>query len=196
MSSDDVAEYHRLFERGPGQVAGEWTPRYMYDVATPRALRRAAPDARLLVMLRDPIERFRSGVVHRLSRGPDRSWEMSAADAIERGRYARQLRRLLALYDERAILVLQYEKCREDPSEQYARTLRFLGLEEGFEPKAFHRQRGTTMEGRKAELWPDLRDAVRATLEPDVEALRSLVPELELELWPNFAHLAAPGAPR
>ena len=54
----DARAYHELFRRPRGRLAGEWTPRYMYDAHTPALLRRAAPDARLLVMLRDPDRAF------------------------------------------------------------------------------------------------------------------------------------------
>ena len=46
-------------------------------------------------------------------------------------------------------------------------------------------------EPEPAPLWPDLEAALHTALDPDVEALRALVPELDLTLWPNFAHLAA-----
>jgi hypothetical protein len=189
MRDEDVAAYHDLFPRRRGDVVGEWTPAYMGDVATPRLLHRAAPDARLLVLLRDPIERFRSGVMHRLSRAPERSFELSANDAIERGRYATQIERLREYYDDDRILVLQYERCRSDPLGQYARTLRFLGLPDDHEPIGIDEAKGTTMESRKMELWPDLQAALRSALEPEVERLRTLVPDLDLGLWKNFSHL-------
>jgi hypothetical protein len=191
MLDADIARYHRLFPRSQGELAGEWTPRYMRDVWTPRLLQRAAPDARLLVLLRDPIERYRSGVPHRLTRTPQRRREALATDGVERSRYAVQLRRLRAFFDEEQILVLQYEKCRLDPVGEYRRTLRFLGVETDYVPEELDRPRGTTMESKKEPLWPDLTEALRAALEPDVERLRDLVPGLRLELWPNFAHLAA-----
>jgi Sulfotransferase domain len=190
MDDADIAAYHDLFPRSAGQISGEWTPRYMGDVQTPRLLKRVAPDARLLVLLRDPIERFRSGMIHRLTRAPQRSWELSAADAIERGRYARQLDRLRLFFEDDRILVLQYEKCRAEPSGEYARTLRFLGVADDFAPTAFEEQKGTTMAARKQELWPDIETALRLTLEPEVERLRTMVPGIDLGLWPNFSHLA------
>lgn len=186
----DVAEYHALFRRDPGQVAGEWTPRYMRDFWTPPLLRRAAPEAKLLVMLRDPIERYRSGVVHKLSRTPDRRAEAVAGDGIERGRYALQMRRLLAHFDRERIFVLQYERCREDPHGEYTRTLRFLGVDDPPEPPDFERPRGTTTAPQKTELWPDFHEAMRTALEPDIAALPELAPEIDLALWPNFSHLA------
>ena len=187
MRDDDVARYHDLFPREEGQVAGEWTPRYMSDAWTPRLLRRAAPGARLLVMLRDPIERYRSGVAHRIATEPDRPLELIAADAVERGRYAAQLARLHEHFAAERILVLQYERCRADPVGEYRRTLRFLEVDEGHDPEAIERARGTTMEARKDPLWPDIEAALRQVLEPDVERLAELVPHLDVELWPHFA---------
>jgi hypothetical protein len=190
MTDADVAEYHGIFRRKPGQMAGEWTPRYMADAWTPRLIHRAAPEAKLLVLLRDPIERFRSGVQHQQSRKPGRAAEANTTDSIERGRYATQLERLYAYYDESRVLVLQYERCRADPVAEYRRTLRFLGVDEDFPPPDFDRTRGTSMASEKAELWPDFKDALRVTLQPEIERLRQLVPQLDLSLWPNFAHMA------
>ena len=73
LTDADVAEYHDRFPRKPGQIAGEWTPRYMHDFWTPRLIARAAPEAKLLIMFRDPIERFRSGVPHRSAGRPTRA---------------------------------------------------------------------------------------------------------------------------
>ncbi len=194
LRAEDIAGYHELFRRKRGQVAGEWTPRYMSDVWTPRLLCRAAPEAKILVLLRDPVERYRSGLVHRLTRAPERRREMLAADAIERGRYASQLERLRRCFAPERMLVLQYERCREEPAEQYRRTLRFLGVEEDHTVD-FERPRGTTTEAKKDPMWPELRDALRTTLRPEVAALAALVPDLDLSLWPNFADLAPADAP-
>ena len=126
-------------------------------------------------MFRDPIERFRSGVPHRLSRSADEHMVEVIGDAIDRGRYASQLRRVLAWHDRSRILILQYERCRAQPAAEYRRTLQ--------------QQRGTTQQAVKTPLWDDLVDGLRATFEPEVAALARLAPEIDLALWPNFAHL-------
>jgi hypothetical protein len=191
----DIARYHELFPREPGEIVGECTPRYMRDVWVPPLLRRAAPDARMIVMLRDPIERYRSGVLHRLTRTPQRRPETLAADAIERGRYALQLERLRRFFPDEQILVLQYEQCRADASAEYRRTLRFLGVDDDHEPQQVERPRGTTTAALKELLWPELYRALQAAFEPEVERLASLVPRIDLTLWPNFAHLQTGEAP-
>jgi hypothetical protein len=191
LTDADVAAYHERFPRRPGEIAGEWTPRYMHDFWTPRLIARAAPEAKLLIMFRDPIERFRSGVPHRLSRTPDGRIATVTADAIERGKYATQLERVLASHDAERILILQYEKCVADPPAQYRRTLAFLGVDPDHVHEGFQQRRGTTQAAKKQPLWDDLMDGLRATLEPEVARLAELAPEVDIALWPNFAHLAA-----
>ncbi len=194
MGDEDVARYHALFPNEPGMITGEWTPRYMYDFWTPRLIRRAAPDARILVLLRDPIERYRSGVPHQTGFTPKRGDAAIAADAAQRGRYATQLRRVLAHFDAEQVLVLQYERCARDPLQEYARTLRFLGVSDDFEPSGVRELRGRTRESEKEPLWPDLLEELHDTLDQEALDLQALVPDLDLSLWPNFAHLAAAGA--
>jgi hypothetical protein len=191
LTEADIAEYHARFPRKPGQIAGEWTPRYMHDFWTPRLIARAAPDAKLLIMFRDPIERFRSGVPHRIGRTPDARMEAVTADAIERGKYATQLRRVLACHDAEKLLILQYEKCVAEPAAQYRRTLEFLGVDPDHVHEGFQEQRGTTQAAKKKPLWDDLMDGLHATLDPEVARLAELTPEIDVSLWPNFAHLAA-----
>ena len=37
-------------------------------------------------------------------------------------------------------------------------------------------------------------DALRAVLEPEVARLAELTPEIDVSLWPNFAHLRSENA--
>ena len=193
MTDEDIERYHYKFPRREGELVGEWTPRYMHDFWTPRVIRRAAPDAKLLVLFRDPIERFRSGVPKERTVPRVRTFDMVVSDAIERGRYATQLSRLREEHPDAQILVLQYEKCVADPVAQYRRTLRFLGADADQPPPDFERRRGRSQAKNKTELWPDLAEALRATLEPEVERLAAAEPEIDVSLWPNFGHLAGAG---
>ena len=85
-----VDRYHGWFPRPPGTTTGEWTPDYFFFPWVAPLLTRAAPEARLLLLVRDPIDRFRSGLAHQKRMGtPDSS--SSVADAMERGFYHRAL---------------------------------------------------------------------------------------------------------
>jgi hypothetical protein len=219
LTDADIAAYHEQFPRRDGTLSGEWTGRYMFDAWTPPLLRRAAPDAKLLVMLSDPIERYRAIFAERLARHGARE-TFFMADVVDRRSFGAQLARLRRFYEPERILVLQFERCRADPAGQYRRTLEFLGVRDtSFLPRrlahgggagelsrpvasllrlAGRRRRVTErLAGRpldeppQAPLWPDLEAALHTALDPDVKALRELAPALDLALWPNFAHLVA-----
>jgi hypothetical protein len=181
----DCDRYARYFPRPAGAVVGEWTPAYMIDFWTPELLARAAPDARLLVLLRDPIERFRSGLAHTEAasgRGPT---HRDVAGAFQRGLYAQQVRRVLEATPRDRVLILQYEACRGDGAGQLSRTFRFLGLPDvALDPGRIGREVNPTT-SRKLDLSPTMHGALIDAYAVDIEQLRSLVPELDLTLWPT-----------
>jgi len=185
MTDADVRRYHEIFARNRRSrlVYGEWTPRYSYDAWVPRLLARAAPDAKLLFMVRDPVERFRSGLAHQLHVAPHRRKPVAANDGIDRGRYATQLKRLHEFFPREQVLVIQYEQCRQDPVAQYARTMSFLGVDPAFSPGDFFELQGATTGPKKLTLWPDLEEALRETYAPEYAELEVLAPDLDLSLW-------------
>ena len=195
MTDADIRRYHEAFPRPPGDIAGEWTPRYMRDIWTPRLIPRAAPEARILVIFRDPVERYRSGVLHTLSRRPGRNATYLATDAVERGRYALHLKRVFDYFDRDQVLILQFERGLAEPLEHYHRTLEFIGLPPDHVPTDLTRTRGTPQSPQKEPFWEDFKTELARELEPDIHELLELVPEIDASLWPNFAHLAGGGKP-
>jgi len=180
-----VESYHRLFPRPAGAVAGEWTPEYAFHFWAPPLLKRAAPDARLLIILRDPIERFRSGLTHTLTY--HRGGASVVQEAFERGLYHQQLRRVLEHFDRDRLLVLQLERCREDPQGEARRTYEFLGLDDpGFAPSELYRTIGPT-QMPKIELHEHELDALRSAYRDDVLRLAETFPEVDLSLWTTLA---------
>jgi Sulfotransferase family len=190
---DLAARYARLFPRPPDKLTGEWTPGYMADFWTPALLRAAAPDARLLVMLRDPVERYRSALafVGRRAAEGEGLRPASLREATWRGFYYEQLRRVLELYPREQVLVLQYERCAAEPIAEMERTCRFLGLRSRRRPS----ERLLSREGPAKQGGRPLEEATRCELtalyREEVRRLVELVPEIDLTLWPNFRELAA-----
>jgi hypothetical protein len=182
---DDIAaEYASLFPRSPGKVIGEWTPRYLADFWAVPLIRKAVPDARILVMLRDPVDRYRSAMAW-LSRSED--WESQGilawiSDATWRGLYYQQLRRVFDLFPREQVLVLQFERCVSEPIAEMERTWRFLGLEPPSSPpdRLFkHKQAGRTIPKLTSQVAEELAERYRE----DALRLAELCPEIELSLW-------------
>ena len=180
----DVEEFHRWFPRPHGSITGEWTPEYLAYPWVAPLLAQAAPDAKLLVLVRDPIDRFRSGSAFRLSMGaPDTS--LTVADAVRQGVTARWLRWYLRFFPSDQVLVQQYEQCRADPEGQLAVTYYFLGLDP-YRPADVRREVNVGARA-KVEFDPAAEARLVDVYREDVSDLARLVPTLDLSLWPSFA---------
>jgi len=186
---DDVARYYGWFPRGAGTITGEWTPDYVAYPWVPEILARAAPDARLLVLVRDPIERFRSGLAHLLREGAPRR-AATTAEAVERGFYHRALVPWWERFGKDRVLVLQYERCVADPAGNLAATYRFLGLDPGHRPATLQRPVSVTGDAKIA-LDPEVRRRLADLYADDVSNLAAAVEGLDLRLWADFAGVAS-----
>lgn len=184
-SDADIAAYHAYFARPDGMRAGEWTPGYMLDPWAPPLLRRAAPDAKLLVLLRDPVERFRSGrtlAENRLTVGA--SPRAAANAGFQRGIYVDQLLRLWKAFPREETLVLQFERCVRDPAGELRRTFAFLGLDPAAADAIDVAKVVNESRGPKVELTLDQQTTLIARYAPENRRLAALLgDDLDLSLW-------------
>jgi hypothetical protein len=142
----DYGAYHARFDWSGPAIRGEATPIYAY---WPGALERIAvynPAIKLVLMLRDPVERAWSHWRMEHDRGVETepfAWcvrrgrqRLFAAEPwghhreysyVERGFYGDQVERLFALFPRQQVLLLQADDLRADPQGVLARLNRFLG---------------------------------------------------------------------
>jgi hypothetical protein len=184
-----LARYAAFFPRPEGGITGEWTPGYLIDFWTPALLAEAAPRARVLILLRDPVERMRSGLTHQLSTSRAPLTDRDIQGAFQRGLYAPQLRRVLSAFPAEQVFIGQYEACRADPAGQLARTFDFLGLARHELDPATLRGEVNPTTGPQFEPSAALRKALREGYAPDLDQLTGLVPGLDLSLWPTAREL-------
>ncbi|WP_312163907.1 sulfotransferase domain-containing protein [Phenylobacterium sp.] len=145
-AAPDYEPYHAQFDWTGEAIRGEATPIYLY---WPRCLERIAAynsDVRLIVMLRDPVERAWSHWRMETSRGAEMqpfSWCIRQGrrrlfDAepwgahrefsyVERGFYGEQIERLYGLFPREQVLLLQADDLRRDPNTALGRVSDFLG---------------------------------------------------------------------
>jgi len=185
FSEDDAREYQRWFPRPPGHLTGEWTPDYLHQHWVPPMLASSAPLAKLLVVLRDPVARFGSGLDHHRGRG-ERMTPMLVSDAFARGLYGEQLAQLESVFPREQVLVLQYEACANEPSRYLAKTFQFLGLDDSFVPAGAHESVNRT-KVPALRLAERTRDHLTDLYQDDLRRLAAAHPELDLDRWPSFA---------
>jgi len=184
---------------GTGCLVFEASPYYLFH---PLAARRAAttvPGAKLIALLRDPVERAYSHYSHMKQRGleplsfedavaaePERlagEVERMQADPtyqsrahriwsyVSRGRYAPQLSEWLAHFPRPQLLVLKSEDLFADPGAAYARVLEFVGLR----PHTLPAYPAYTRRQPGPPLRDDTRAALRERFRPDIERLTAVV---------------------
>ena len=141
-------EYEALFDPAPpGTLRGESTPLYLSDRAAMRRIRQALPGARLIVVVRDPVERAHSNWTHLWSAGLEPVGDFVRACGEEErriaagwasfwhytglGRYGEQLEYLFTLFPREQVLVLRYRKMVDEPAQTLDLICAFLGVEPG-----------------------------------------------------------------
>jgi hypothetical protein len=151
----DYGAYHANFAAFDGRPRGEATPIYLY---WPQSLERMAaynPAMKLIVMLRDPVERAWSHWKMEYARGVEtkpfawcvREGRQRLFDAepwgfhretsyVERGFYGEQMARLYGLFPHDQVLVLRSEDLRQQPGATLSEVRSFLGLGEAAAPTA------------------------------------------------------------
>jgi hypothetical protein len=171
--------YRSRFEDWSGQThVGEATPAYMMRRHHPRRVARridrTLPGVRLVAILRDPIDRAQSAVVHHIHQGRLES-DARLVDVVGRTRprrdplgivsggwYAQSLRPFQRRFGDR-LLIVWYDDIQADPFLTYRRVLEHLGASPGFVPDSLERVRFSTRDrvdhqpldpADRAVLWP------------------------------------------
>ena len=141
-------DYEALFAPAPpGALRGESTPFYLYNRDAHRRIRELVPDARLIVILRDPVERAHSNWTHLWSAGLDPIGDVVLACAEEErriaagwadfwhytalGRYGEQLEHLYEVFPRKQVFVFRYRALVENPAQTLDRICAFLEIPPG-----------------------------------------------------------------
>ena len=117
--------------RPRGRLVGEASPSYLFHPLAPERARAVVPNAKLVALLRNPVERAYSQYQHEVERlladprAFSRAWWDHTYAA--RGLYAEQLERWLAAFPRERLLIVTTDELGERPDEAYASILAFLG---------------------------------------------------------------------
>ncbi len=190
------AYYRKLLAPGRGaKHLGDASSTYLWDPASPKLISQHIPDVKLIVILRNPIERTYSGYWQDIKSGKqlvdfksgllDKHWRIG--EMVQRSRYDLQLRRYLEFFNREQILILLYDKLSMDPQETIDKMLTFLNLvplpqdvdvRSRINPAGVPRSRAVARLLRNKKLMGLVRDAVPATWAPKlkktIDAMRHL----------------------
>lgn len=126
-------DYLSLFP-ADGVRRGEWTPQYLRHASTPHTAATLVPDAPVLVLLRDPVERFKSAMrlaATRFAQTGKSPWPYPVPITVQAftGFYADQLDMWAAAVGRERMVVMVYESIRADPAAAVGHVWSLLGLD-------------------------------------------------------------------
>ncbi|MEO8597186.1 MAG: sulfotransferase [Candidatus Solibacter sp.] len=178
-------DYLRLFQGVTGEKAvGEASAAYLWSETAAANIRARVPEAKILLILRDPAERAFSQYLHQVSVGMTgasfrehltRCREHSGAPCVsatfpflEAGSYSAQVERFLASFPREQLRIYWYEEAWRNPGELLGDAFRFLEVDASFEVDFSHRdheRRAPRMRGlhrglKRSGLWYPLKALV------------------------------------
>ena len=147
----ELKEYQALFKGADGyEAVGEASPSYLYNLRAPERIRHYVPQAKLITILRNPVDRAYSRFLHLVRE--DRETTDDFLEALEKeqwriqnnwwpdffymqnGFYYSQLARYYDLFDRSQIKVYLYEDLSADPLKTLQDIFSFLDVDVDFEP--------------------------------------------------------------
>jgi hypothetical protein len=184
------------------RVRGEASPNYTafpQHEGVPERMSKVVPDAKLIYMVRDPIERIAAHWVHNYAKRREKGTLAETlvhpnTSYVTRSKYAMQLERYLEHYPKEQVLVFQQSELRFKRMETLRQVFEFIGVDPEFTHPRFEQERHQTSgktratrlavklekmgRGRRGRLFPsnfwlvlDDRLPLRRTIKrPDVKA--------------------------
>jgi hypothetical protein len=155
---DNVDWYARQFDDAP--VRGESSPNYSMHPFLPSAaepMSEVLPDAKLIYILRDPVDRVVANYVEHVHLGFESRPIGATLDNVEDpahpyvcpSRYASQLQRFLACFPGEQILVVDHADLLHHRDDTMARVFRFLEVDDTFRTPDFEEELNTRSEKRR-----------------------------------------------
>jgi hypothetical protein len=149
--------YSRHFDPS-ARCRGEASPNYTafpQHVGVPERMAGVVPDAKLIYIVRDPLERIAAHYVHnyakRREKGDLRQTLLHPNTSyVARSRYFNQLQRFLEHYDRGQVLVIENCELRDQRAETLRRVFEFAGIDAGFQHPKFDQVRHSTSRKKRA----------------------------------------------
>ncbi len=133
--------YQNLWKDKSGNTLGEWSPQYLFDKEAARSIYQHNPKVKLLVVLRNPINRAYSHFIYDQNFNENIPTDLNFEQAykeypylLEVGRYARQLQVYFDLFPRKNIRVWVLEDAIQQEEATAKEMYEFIGVSSGFLP--------------------------------------------------------------
>tara|TARA_B100000902_G_C27286965_1_gene904980 strand:- start:1323 stop:2189 length:867 start_codon:yes stop_codon:yes gene_type:complete len=145
---DTIEKYHNLFNNTESRLKGEGSVSYLFYKNVPLKIKEYNPNAKIIIILRNPIERafshflmdYRLGLTYNtfeeivLKQSKHKYASLFYQQYIEVSEYTVQIKRYLECFPSKNILVIDYEDFKDASLAVINKIFLFLEVSTGFEP--------------------------------------------------------------
>ena len=143
----DRDDYLGLFTEGADcAYRGESTPLYLYSHDAPRQIHAFNPDARIVIMIRNPVDMINSYHLQRINTGNEdilkledalaadekkirRAWICRQISYLEAATFSPRIEAFFSMFGRDRVHVILFDDLKDDVNRTYAECLKFLGLD-------------------------------------------------------------------
>jgi len=150
LKASSLSEYENLFTNVTHEIAiGEGSVSYLFYPKTPSKIKETIPDVKIVILLRDPVERafshylmdYRLGLVDLsfeeivYKSGTHKYLNLYFQQYLELGLYYEQIKRYLEIFGEKQVKIYLQEDLRVDTKGVVSDLYDFLGVDKSFTPE-------------------------------------------------------------
>jgi hypothetical protein len=142
----DNESYSALYEKAGPRLTGDVSPVYLLNENAAERIAAARPDARIIIVLRDPVERAFSQYMHHVRDSLEtcETFEQALAEESSRlaagwswghgyathGHYCAQIKRYLSVFPREQVLFLDFQDMQTEPEECWRQLCTHLSIEQ------------------------------------------------------------------
>jgi hypothetical protein len=149
--------YSRHFDPS-ARCRGEASPNYTafpQHMRVPERMAEILPKAKLIYIVRDPLERIAAHWVHNYAKRREKGGLRETllhpnTSYVARSRYFTQLQRFLEHYDRNRVMVIENGDLRDDRAATLERVFGFIGVDAGFRHPKFEQVRHSSSRKKRA----------------------------------------------
>lgn len=127
-------------------LRGEFSPTYLFDMEAARRIKKHNQEVKLVLVLRDPVDRAYSQYLNDVSMGlvPEIGFEKAVKkykSLLEKGLYAKYLKTYFTLFPRKNFFICLNEDIQTKPAATVKKLYSFLGLKDtNFKPECLYRK--------------------------------------------------------
>lgn len=129
-----------------GKIKGEWSTDYLYSQKAAERIKNHNPEVKILISLRNPIDRAYSHYLLQKYSGSINPWQtfntaISGRDKyhyLKRGLYAESLKHYLDTFPREQIRIVIYEELVKNPGQTFKQLYQFLKVNPNFVPPSIN----------------------------------------------------------